>query len=78
MEEYYSEVSISNTKMLCVGPITNSEASLISDDAEFCNGLGYYLYVADASQPAKGIEVLAKFISPEAARNLSSLLSLRR
>jgi hypothetical protein len=63
--------------MLCIGPITKQEAALINGDAEFCDGYGFYLYVADASKPNDGIEVLAKITSPEAARNLSSLLSLR-
>ena len=42
-------------------------------DAEFCDGLGYYLYVGDADNP-EGAEVLARFASEGAARQMSEML----
>lgn len=75
MEEYYSEVPVSNTKSLCVGPITAREAEQLGDDAPFCDGFGLYLYVADITKPENDVQVLAKLTSEDAAQNLSKLLS---
>ncbi len=77
MEEYYSETPISNSKILCVGAITQKEAELAGQDAPFCDGFGYYLYIVDSANPKSGAQVLAKVASEEAAQNLSRLLSSR-
>lgn len=74
MEEYYFEAPVSNTKVLCVGPITKSEAEIASEDSPFCDGLGYYLFLAHADDPKKDIEVLAKLVSEEAAARLGAVL----
>lgn len=71
MEEYYFDAPLSKSRSLCVGPITRSEAA--STDATFCDGLGFYLYVADADNPS-GTEVLARFASEDAARQMSDVL----
>jgi hypothetical protein len=71
MEEYYFDAPLSKSRSICVGPITKNEAA--AADAEFCDGLGYYLYVADAANP-DGTEVLARFASEDAARHMSEML----
>jgi hypothetical protein len=71
MEEYYFDASLSNSRAVCVGPITRDEAA--TTGAEFCDGLGYYLYVTDAENP-QGVEVLARFASEEAALRMSAVL----
>lgn len=72
MQEYYFGVPVSNAKTLCVGPITREEANSV--DVSFCDGLGYYLYVADAGDDPASVEVLAKLASEDAAFRLSALL----
>ena len=72
MQEYYFGVPISNAKTLCVGPITREEANSV--DVSFCDGLGYYLYVADSGEQPATIEVLARLTSEDAAFRLSALL----
>lgn len=71
MEEYYFGAPLSKSRSVCVGPITRDEAA--ATGAEFCDGLGYYLYVADAENP-QGTEVLARFASEEAALRMSAVL----
>jgi hypothetical protein len=71
MEEYHFGASLSNSRSVCVGPITRDEAAAAG--AEFCDGLGYYLYVTDAENP-QGTEVLARFASEEAAFRMSAVL----
>jgi hypothetical protein len=71
MEEYYFDAPLSKSRSLCVGPITRNEAA--SADAPFCDGLGYYLYLADTDNPS-GAEVLARFASEDAARRMSDML----
>jgi hypothetical protein len=71
MEEYYFDAPLSNSRSICVGPITQNEAAAAG--AEFCDGLGYYLYVCDAENPS-GTEVLARFASEEAAIRMSAML----
>lgn len=71
MEEYYFDAPLSKSRSVCVGPITRNEAA--SADAAFCDGLGYYLYVADTRNPG-GTQVLARFASEDAARHMSDVL----
>ncbi len=72
MEEYYFGAPLSNSKTLCIGPITREEAN--ASDVQMCDGLGFYLYVVAEGNRANGVEVLAKLVSEEAARRLSKLL----
>ena len=74
MEDYYFEVQISNSKTLCLGPITKKEGELNRDQTPFCDGFGHYLFVADTSAPDTDIEVLARFLSDEAAEAMCNLL----
>jgi hypothetical protein len=71
MEEYHFDAPFSNSRSLCIGAVTRSEAA--AADAAFCDGLGYYLYVADTANPA-ATEVLARFASEEAALRMSAIL----
>ncbi len=71
MEEYYFDARLSNSRSLCVGAITRQEAAAAG--AAFCDGLGYYLYVADAEDP-QSTEVLARFTTEEAAIRMSAML----
>ena len=71
MEEYHFDARLSNSRSLCVGAITRQEAAAAG--AEFCDGLGYYLYVADSENP-QSTEILARFASEEAAFQMSALL----
>lgn len=75
MEEYYSERAISNSKVLCVGTITQDEATNAKETSPFVDGFGYYLYIADTENPQTGVEIIAKCASSAAAHRLSLLLS---
>ena len=75
MEEYYFGASLSNSRSVCVGPITRDEAAAAG--ADFCDGIGYYLYVTDAENP-EATEVLARFASEEAAIHMSAVLERLR
>jgi hypothetical protein len=72
MEELYNEFALSNSRLLCIGPITQAEAT--EGDAPFCDGLGCYLYTADASNPSRDIAVIARFLSMDAAVGFGRLL----
>lgn len=76
MDEFYFSSSIGNSKTLCVGPISESEAA--NADSPFCDGLGFYLYVVDEAKPTNDVEVLGKLVSDTAAEQLSRLLSKSR
>lgn len=72
-EEYYFNVQVTNSRVLCLGPITKHEA--VGADATFCDGFGHYLFLANAANPAEDIEVLARVVSEEAADRLSRVLA---
>lgn len=72
MEEYYCDIPLTNAKVLCMGPITSREAASV--DADFCDGFGTYLYLADASDTRSDIEVIARVVSEEAAERLRAAL----
>jgi hypothetical protein len=75
MEEYYFEMPLSNSLVLCVGAITREEAA--STETDFCDGRGHYLYLANASEPQTPIEVLGKLTSAEAAERLGRAMTIR-
>ena len=53
MEEYYFGAPLSNSKTLCIGPITREEAN--ASDVQMCDGLGFYLYVvAEGNSSERG------------------------
>lgn len=73
MDDYYFELPLSNARALCFGPITKKEADAIG--SEFCDGLGTYLFLANADAPREDIEIIAKIVSTEAATRLRAALS---
>lgn len=72
MEDYFFEVPLSNARTLCLGPLTKREAD--STDADFCDGFGTYLFLANADAPGEDIDVIAKIVSVEAAERLRAAL----
>lgn len=72
MEEYFSEIPITNSKTLCIGPITRAEAESGSEQNIY-DGLGYYIFVADTKKPSGSIDILAKIASPDAANQLMGI-----
>jgi hypothetical protein len=72
MEDYFFELPLSNARTLCLGTLTRREAD--TADADFCDGLGTYLYLANADAPTDEVEVIAKVVSTEAAERLRAAL----
>ena len=75
MSEHFAAASLGNSRVLCVGGITRSEAEAAREDGLEIDGTGYYLFLADESAPKQPISILAKFFSPLEAERLSRLLS---
>ena len=73
MEEFYCDIPLTNAKVLCIGPITGREAGGV--EAEFCDGYGTYLYLADASDTRSDVEIIARIVSEEAAERLRAALT---
>ena len=73
MEDYFFELPLSNARTLCLGPVTKREAD--STDANFCDGFGTYLFLANADAPGEDVEVIAKVVSVEAAQRLRAALA---
>ncbi len=71
MEEYFAEMPLGNSSVLCVGSITSGEAAKAAEDGHEVDGKGYYLFMADRAEPGRPIEVLAKFVSIGAAEELA-------
>lgn len=78
MDEYFAASPLGNSRVLCVGGITRAEAAAIRDDGCAIDGQGYYLFVADESDPGKPIELLGTLLSPLHAARLADLLSIRQ
>lgn len=72
MEEYYCDIPLTNSKVLCIGPLTTREVATV--DSDFCDGFGTYLYLADASDMRREVEVIARVVSEEAAERLRAAL----
>ena len=77
MSELLGSAPLSNKALLCVGGITKREAERVREQGHDITGLGYYLFLADQSEPSKPIEVLAEFYSASAAEKVSRLLPSR-
>jgi hypothetical protein len=69
MDEYYCEIPLTNSRVLCIGPVTRKEAE--SADSKFCDGFGTYLFIANADNPSEEIDILAKVVSDEATERLA-------
>lgn len=70
MSDYYFNISLDNQRSLCISPLTSDE--LVPSGVRG-NSLGYYLYERDES--AEGVNVLAKIVSEDAARDLFDALN---
>jgi hypothetical protein len=74
MSEHFASIPVNGTAIACVGSITTKEAELASSDGVHVDGMGYYLYIADAKEPKKPIEVMAKFTSPATASRFARMI----
>ena len=73
MDEYFASSPITNATLLCVGGITRAETAAALDAGLQIDGTGYYLFLADESQPQQPIEILAKFFSEAEASRVARL-----
>lgn len=77
MSDYYFSMPVTNRRVLCISPLTNEEIGAGSEGGRAGgNGLGYYLYERDDSD--EGVTVLARIVSPDAARQLYQALRLMK
>lgn len=67
MSMHLAAIPLTNATVICVGGISASEAENARVDGYDVDGLGYYLFIANQSDPQSPIQVLAKFFSPEEA-----------
>lgn len=74
MDEYFASTPITNATLLCVGGITRAETVAAQEAGLEVDGKGYYLFLADETQPSQPIEVLAHFVSEVEASRLARLL----
>lgn len=74
MDEYFAAVPLGNSAVLCVGGITRAEAREAVDSGAPIDGCGYYLFLADACEPRKPVELLGTLLSPSHASRLATLL----
>ena len=75
MDEYFGSMPVSNSTLLCVGGITNSEVERVREEGLDFDGTGYYLFLASSAEPARPIEILAKFATIAAAEKLARLFA---
>lgn len=75
MDDYFASIPLGDSTTLCVGTITHGEADAVQSDGEQVTGFGYYLFLADAAQPMKPIEVLGSLLSPAHAAKLVALFN---
>lgn len=75
MDDAVGAFPISNSASLCVGGISNAEAQRARDAGHEVDGTGYYLFLANHSEPEQPIEILAKFWSASAAERLAKMIA---
>jgi hypothetical protein len=75
MDEYFAAIPVSNATVLCVGGVTRTEAEQARDSGVEIDGHGYYLFLANASEPKQPIQLLAKFFSEFEAGRIARLLA---
>ncbi|MBH1991488.1 MAG: hypothetical protein I8H86_01230 [Sphingomonadaceae bacterium] len=66
----------SNRTSLVIGEITAAEADAASSENPMVDGAGIYLVSIDNQYPSRLGEVLAKFVSEDAARELATFFRL--
>lgn len=77
MDNQFGYVPITNSKVLCVGGISPSEAEAAREAGKELDGRGFYIFLADEAEPAAPIEVLAKFASESDAHRVLRLMAAR-
>lgn len=65
-----------NSSSLVIGEITDLEAELASLDSPIVDGKGLYLISVDHKSPNGMGEILAKFVSEDAARELAAFFRI--
>jgi hypothetical protein len=76
MDEYFASTPLTNATLLCVGGITRAETVAAREAGLQVDGKGYYLFLADETQPDQPIEILARFLSEAEASRLARLLGV--
>lgn len=71
MDDYFISIPVSESKNICISPITGCE----HESAEVSLGSEFGLFVYETNQLNGNVEVLAKLASREAAERLSELLA---
>ena len=74
MQETFATITVSNSKRLCIGGITRSEAREAAASGLEVEPSGVYLFLASEADPKLPIEILAKFYSLEQAEQAAELL----
>src|SRR5260370_27070666 len=59
MDEFFASKPATNESFLCVGPLTRADA-IEAAETGIGGGLGYYIYVASASDIRGPVEILGK------------------
>ena len=74
MSELFSAISVRNSKVLCVGGVTEREVKEAASSGLDVDSASFYLYLASEDNPASPIEILAKFFSADQAERAAELL----
>lgn len=75
MDEFFASKPATNESFLCVGPLTRADA-IEAAETGIGGSLGYYIFVAGASDIRGPVEILGKLANEEAARRMCDLLGL--
>ena len=75
MDEFFASKPATNESFLCVGPLTRADA-MEAAETGIGGGLGYYIFVAAASDIRGPVEILGRLASEDAARRMCDLLGL--
>lgn len=75
MDEFFASKPATNESFLCVGPLTRADA-MEAAETGIGSGLGYYIYVALASDIRGPVEILGRLANEESARRMCDLLGL--
>lgn len=76
MYEFFASRQATNSKQICIGSLTSTEAEAAREFG-LGDGFGYYLFVADSHNLHDPIEILARVVSEEAAHSMSAMMELR-
>lgn len=74
MSELFSAIPVRNSRVLCVGGVTNREAKEASAPGVDVDTSSFYLYLASEEDPSSPIEILARFFSVDQAERAAELL----